>query len=68
MHFALLDDSIDKFDKFSFLTNQQQPNISVRNQDGHSLNSHLRTVPILLILHIRSAHLQILGFPIGDAY
>ena len=28
----------------------------------------LRTVPTIVIAHIRSAHLQILGFPIANAY
>ena len=34
-----------------------------------SSSSQLRTVPTTVIAHtVRSAHLKILGFPIGDAY
>ena len=29
---------------------------------------YLRTVPTIVIAHIRSAHLQILGLPIANAY
>ena len=42
MHDALLEDSIERFDKFSFLINLQQRNICIRNLDGRSLNSHVR--------------------------
>ena len=36
-------------------------------QDRDPENTVLRTV-LLLLLRIRSAHLEIPGFPIGDAY
>jgi len=38
------------------------------NWEGAYGLHYLRTVPTIVIAHIRSAHLQILRFPIANAY
>ena len=48
----------------SSLTSYQKGDILLKRL----YTNDLRTVPTILLLRIRSAHLEILGFPIGDAY